>query len=91
MQRAKTHAAPLLCKVKNHICGASPSALMRCDLGINEKRDKCKDCDHFIPGMVWRGFQEGLKKGNAEIEAAVRTMTEKAMGNIAGGNDNAKS
>lgn len=91
MQRTKTHAAPLLCKVKSRICGASPSALGRCDLGINGKCDKCKDCDHYIPGMIWRGFQEGLEKGNAELEAAAHTITEKAMGNTAGGNDNAKS
>lgn len=60
--------APAICKIKLKVMGVSPSALYAmCCLGVRRKRDKCKNCEHFIPEQIHRGFQKAIEKGGKSI------------------------
>lgn len=59
----KKHAPPKWCRIRRAIVGASPSAILRCTLGLRSGCSKCKGCTENVGERIHEGFMAGLEEG----------------------------
>lgn len=55
----KLNKPPLICRIR-HFTYSSPSARMRCNLGVRHHNKHCRDCNNYIANIMYNGFVEGF-------------------------------
>lgn len=62
------HDAPVGCKIRVKLFGASPSMILgRCNLGCKHSCKKCKDCKCNVKEMIHDSFILGLQRGGVRV------------------------